>query len=93
MSILLEERHRSAPGVSDGLDRIPAIAAKHKIDVTLGAWMSPNEEKSKKELAHTISVARNNPNVKKIIVGNETLLREDISIEQLIPISKPPSVS
>src|ERR1700761_8964931 len=29
-------------GVSDGLDRIAAIAGRHTIDVNLGAWISPD---------------------------------------------------
>ena len=71
-------------GVSDGLDRIPAIATRYGIDVNLGAWMSPDEEKNKEELARAVEVARSNPNVKKLIVGNETILRADISVNQLI---------
>ena len=71
-------------GVSDGLDRIPAIAGKHNIDVNLGAWMSPDDAKNKEELALAIETARANPNVKRLIVGNEALLRDDVSIDQLI---------
>lgn len=71
-------------GVSDGLDRIPAIAGRHNIDVNLGAWMSPDDAKNKEELARAIGVARANPNVKRLIVGNESLLRADITIDQLI---------
>ncbi|MGB9153967.1 MAG: glycosyltransferase [Alphaproteobacteria bacterium] len=71
-------------GVSDGLDRIPAIAGRHGIDVNLGVWISPDDTKNKEELARAIDTARNNPNVIRLIVGNEALLRGDVTIEQLI---------
>ncbi|MDR3450642.1 MAG: glycosyltransferase [Alphaproteobacteria bacterium] len=71
-------------GVDDGLDRIVPIAAKHGIDVNLGAWISPDDAANQKELAHAIDVARANPNVKRLIVGNESLLRGDVTVDQLI---------
>ena len=71
-------------GVDDGLDRIPSLAARHHLDVNLGAWMSPDDAKNKEELAHAIDVAHANPNVKRLIVGNESLLREDVTVTQLI---------
>jgi len=71
-------------GVSDGLDRIPALAAKHGIDVNLGAWMSPDDAKNREELAHAIDVVRASPNVKRLIVGNESLLREDVTIDRML---------
>jgi exo-beta-1,3-glucanase (GH17 family)/cellulose synthase/poly-beta-1,6-N-acetylglucosamine synthase-like glycosyltransferase len=71
-------------GVSDGLDRIPTLASKYGIDVNLGAWISPDDATNKEELARAIDVARANPNVKRLIVGNESLLRADVTIDQLI---------
>jgi exo-beta-1,3-glucanase (GH17 family)/cellulose synthase/poly-beta-1,6-N-acetylglucosamine synthase-like glycosyltransferase len=71
-------------GVSDGLDRIVISAGRHGIDVNLGAWLSPDQAKNKEEVAHAISLARANPNVKRLIVGNESLLREDVTISQMI---------
>ncbi len=71
-------------GVSDGLDRIPALAEKHGLDVNLGAWISPDDAKNREELALAIDTVHAHPNVKRLIVGNETLLRADVTIEQLI---------
>lgn len=71
-------------GVRDGLDRIPAIASRYGIDVNLGAWISSDDAKNKEELATAASVVRANPNVKRLIVGNEALLREDVSIDRMI---------
>ncbi len=71
-------------GVSDGLDRIASIAGKHGIDVNLGVWLSPDDAHNQEELARALAVARANPNVKRLIVGNEALLRADVTIDQLI---------
>lgn len=71
-------------GVSDGLDRIPGIAARHNLNVTLGAWISPDPGANAIEIAHAIDVVHANPNIKRLIIGNEALLRADISVEDLI---------
>ncbi len=71
-------------GVSDGLDRIPGIAAKHGLDVNLGAWLSRDEAKNREEVARAVSVARANPNVRKLTIGNEALLRTDLTIDQIV---------
>ncbi|MDE2029751.1 MAG: glycosyltransferase [Alphaproteobacteria bacterium] len=71
-------------GVSDGLDRIVPIAAKHGINVILGAWISPDDARNKEEIAHAVDVARANKNVTRLIVGNEALLRTDVTIDQML---------
>ncbi len=71
-------------GVNDGLDRIPAIAARHNLNVNLGAWISPDAGANAQEVAHAIDVVHNNPNVKRLTIGNESLLREDLKPAELI---------
>jgi len=73
-------------GVSDGLDRIPVIAARHHLDVTLGAWISHDPAANAAEVAHLVEVVRANPNVKRVIVGNETVLRDDLKPAELIDL-------
>ncbi len=62
---------------------IPAMANKHKIKVTLGAWLTSNLEENDREIERLISIALVNPNVSRVVVGNEALLRGDLSAEQL----------
>lgn len=71
-------------GVSDGLDRIVTAAGRYNINVNLGAWISRDAAASAQELAHAIDVVHANPNVKRLIVGNESLLREDVKPSELI---------
>ena len=68
-----------------GQHKIPEIAAKHNLNVTLGAWIDGNLEKNRQELETLLDISRqNNPKIIRLMVGNEVLLRNDISEEALI---------
>ncbi len=71
-------------GVSDGLDRIVTLAGKHKISIILGGWLGRDNKANAQEIAKLIDVTLANPNVKRVIVGNESLLREDVGVYALI---------
>jgi len=68
-----------------GQHKIPEIAAKHDLNVTMGAWIDGNLEKNRQELETLINVSRqNNPKIIRVMVGNEVMLRADIPEEALI---------
>lgn len=71
-------------GINDGLDRIVSYAKKYGLNVNLGAWISTDSVANAKEVSHAIEVAKANPNVKRLIVGNESLYRDDIKPADLI---------
>ncbi|OGT87729.1 MAG: beta-(1-3)-glucosyl transferase [Gammaproteobacteria bacterium RIFOXYA12_FULL_61_12] len=72
--------------VEDVFAEIPRLAFDHGINVTLGAWLEKDEEKNKAELEHFIQVAKENrQNVVRGIVGNEAILRTDLTVDQMIP--------
>ena len=73
-------------GISDGLDRIIASAERSKLSVIAGAWLGPDAKTNAQEVAHMIELARAHPNVRRIMVGNESLLREDVTLEELIAL-------
>ncbi|MFY9288117.1 MAG: glycosyltransferase [Alphaproteobacteria bacterium] len=73
-------------GVRDGLDRIVPIAAQHNINVNLGAWISRDAGTNAQEISIAIDTAHANTNVKRLIIGNESLLREDITAPELITL-------
>ena len=53
------------------LSRIPAMARKHKLNVTLGAWISADLERNEAEIATVIQLTRENwRNVMRVVVGN-----------------------
>ena len=62
-----------------GQDKIPELASKHNLNVTLGAWIDGNLEKNRIEVDTLIRVAQqNNPRVIRLMVGNEVILRDEI---------------
>jgi exo-beta-1,3-glucanase (GH17 family) len=73
-------------GVSDGLDRIVTAAARHNVHINLGAWLARDATANAQELSHAIDIVHANPNVSRLIVGNEALLREDVTISDLIAL-------
>ena len=64
---------------------IPQLAAKRKLRVTMGAWLTQDTEQNEREIAALLEVAAaQHDNVIRLVVGNETLLREDLAQEELI---------
>ena len=70
--------------VEGSLGEIPEIAKKHKINVTLGAWVDGDQKKTRREIKRALNIARRSTNVVRVMVGNEALLRGDVSVEELI---------
>jgi len=73
---------------TEGNELVPAIAAEFGLKVTVGAWISKDEENNRRELAAAIDLARHNSNVIGIVVGNETVYRGDQKVEDLIELIK-----
>lgn len=64
---------------------IPRLASAHKLNVTLGAWIGPYPNANEHELERLSSLLREgHRNIVRVMVGNESLLREDVSVEELI---------
>jgi exo-beta-1,3-glucanase (GH17 family)/cellulose synthase/poly-beta-1,6-N-acetylglucosamine synthase-like glycosyltransferase len=70
--------------VEGDLGQIPALAEGMGLNVTLGAWLDRHPDANAAELAKTVQVANANPDVKQIMVGNETVLRGDQTVPELI---------
>lgn len=70
--------------VAGVLAEIPRLAEAHGLNVTLGAWLSRDESANRRELARLSELYReNHRRVVRVVVGNETLLREDLGAAQL----------
>lgn len=71
--------------LSKGMDHIPELAAKHDLNVTLGAWIGRDESKNRQELALLANALQQDyKKVIRVMVGNEVLLRRDIPVSTLI---------
>ncbi|MBL6987606.1 MAG: exo-beta-1,3-glucanase [Methylobacter sp.] len=64
---------------------IPGLAQKYGLKMIQGAWLGAIKKLNKIEIAELIRSANANPDVvKRVIVGNEVLLRGDLEPKQLI---------
>jgi exo-beta-1,3-glucanase (GH17 family)/cellulose synthase/poly-beta-1,6-N-acetylglucosamine synthase-like glycosyltransferase len=69
-----------------GAELVPPIAAEFGLKVTVGAWIDKNHERNEREIRSALDLARHNSNVNAIVVGNEAMLRNEISVEDLIKL-------
>lgn len=70
---------------TEGVDKVPEIAAKHNLNVTVGAWIGDNLDRNRLEIENLVKISRSdNRRILRTLVGNEVLLRNDVPIAQLI---------
>ncbi|MGD9769626.1 MAG: glycosyltransferase, partial [Pseudolabrys sp.] len=71
-----------------GGELVPAIAAEFGLKVTLGIWIDKNEARNEQEIQSAIALTRRYRNINAIVVGNETTLRAEKTVDELIEIIK-----
>ncbi len=71
-----------------GAELVPPIAAEFGLKVTVGAWIDKNLERNEREIRSALELAAHNSNVNAIVVGNETMLRNETSAEDLVKLIK-----
>ncbi|MGX5219993.1 glycoside hydrolase family 17 protein [Pseudomonas segetis] len=70
-----------------GLEALPDLARKHGLTLMIGAWVSRSPVETQIEIKGAIKAANANPDiVKAVIVGNETLLRKEVTSKQLVKL-------
>jgi exo-beta-1,3-glucanase (GH17 family) len=70
--------------VDAGLDQIPEIAQRHGLKVLLGLWVSSFPDRTQYQITTGIAIANRYPDtVRAVIVGNEALLRGEVSAATL----------
>ena len=68
----------------EGLEVVPALARKYDLGVTHSAWLGVKKDINELEITALIEQANRYPDtVKRVIVGNEVLLRKDLTVDQL----------
>jgi exo-beta-1,3-glucanase (GH17 family) len=68
---------------TEGNEEIPRIAHEMGIKTMVGAWLGTDKEKNENEIQNVIKVAKAG-HADIVAVGNEVLLREDLTLEDLI---------
>ncbi len=73
--------------IDNGLDEVPEIAQRHGLKVLHGIWLGNNAERNRRQIATTIELAKKYPDaIRAVIVGNEVLLRGEMSAPDLAAI-------
>jgi len=68
---------------SDGNELVPSIAHEYGLKTLVGAWLGSDEEKNEEEIEGIIKVAKAG-HADIVAVGNEVLLRGDLTEDQII---------
>lgn len=70
--------------VAGALAQIPLLTRNYGLNVTLGAWIGSDHKQNEQQIDTVIQLAREHyHNVIRVVIGNEALLRGDVSGEQL----------
>lgn len=87
LRLMGEKTHtiRTYASAEGSMPTIPALARKYGLKMIQGAWLGSIKEDNKAEIAEVIRSANANPDVvKRVIVGNEVLLRGDLDSKKII---------
>ena len=65
-------------------EALPRLADEFGMKVFAGAWLDKDKTANEQEMSALVRAVRNNKNIEVAVVGNETLLRGDLSVDELI---------
>ena len=77
-------KHLRTYSTLDGQGDIAPIAAYYGMDVLQGIWLDGRLERNEEEIENLIRIVKENKNVRRVLVGNETMLRLDMPVDDLI---------
>ncbi|MEW5703318.1 MAG: glycosyltransferase [Pseudomonadota bacterium] len=67
-------------------EKVPAVARQKGFSIIAGAWVSKDPEFTRQEVEAAVRMVNRNSNVRALVVGNETILRKELAVEDLIQI-------
>jgi exo-beta-1,3-glucanase (GH17 family)/cellulose synthase/poly-beta-1,6-N-acetylglucosamine synthase-like glycosyltransferase len=67
-----------------GQENIPKVAQQHNMQVMAGAWLNDDLQKNAEEIDAVVALANQYNNINRVLLGNEVLLREELTVAQLI---------
>ncbi|HSO21119.1 MAG TPA: glycosyltransferase, partial [Desulfosarcina sp.] len=70
--------------VEDRLFEIPEMAARHGINVAFGVWIDRNWARNQADMQVFLATAARGTNIVRTVVGNEVLLRGELTPDELI---------
>lgn len=84
LAILAGYTNRIRTYSSSEVPELPALAQRHGLRLTAGVWLDRRSLNNRREMEAAKSAARLRPSVERIMVGNEVLLRGDMTAPELI---------
>src|ERR1700678_1730846 len=70
--------------IENGLDQVPALAAKLGLKVIQGIWLSSDRLKNQTQISTAVSLTKQYPGIiSALVVGNEVLLRGEMTSSDL----------
>ena len=70
--------------VANTIGLVPELAAERGLNVAMGVWIDARRERDDQELTKAIELAQKHRNVVRVIVGNESVLRNDMPYEEFL---------
>jgi exo-beta-1,3-glucanase (GH17 family) len=71
--------------IENGVDQVPALAAKLGLKVIQGIWLGSNRLKNLAQISTAVQLAKNYPGtITVLVVGNEVLLRGEMTVADLV---------
>jgi exo-beta-1,3-glucanase (GH17 family)/cellulose synthase/poly-beta-1,6-N-acetylglucosamine synthase-like glycosyltransferase len=85
---MLAQHSRSVRTYSSsmGMEAAPVLAAKYDLNIIMGGWIGRDTTVNQREISNLIDIVRNNSNVQRVMVGNEAVLRRDITVPDLVTL-------
>jgi exo-beta-1,3-glucanase (GH17 family)/cellulose synthase/poly-beta-1,6-N-acetylglucosamine synthase-like glycosyltransferase len=69
-----------------GVELVPPIANEFGLKVMVGAWIDRNMDRNEREIQAAVDLAKRNSNVIGVVVGNETIYRGELKVEDLMEL-------
>jgi exo-beta-1,3-glucanase (GH17 family) len=71
--------------IENGVDQVPALAAKLGLKVIQGIWLGSNRLRNLAQISTAVQLAKNYPGtITALVVGNEVLLRGEMTVADLV---------
>jgi exo-beta-1,3-glucanase (GH17 family)/cellulose synthase/poly-beta-1,6-N-acetylglucosamine synthase-like glycosyltransferase len=67
-----------------GSELIPAVADEFGLRTSIGAWIDKDTNRNEREIRAVIDLARKHRNIEGIVVGNETIFRREMKVDDLV---------
>ncbi|MPZ59528.1 MAG: glycosyltransferase [Rhizobiales bacterium] len=69
-----------------GVELVAPVAAEFGLRVSVGAWIDKNKDRNEREIKAAVELARRHSNIKSMVIGNETIYRDEIKVKELISL-------